>query len=458
MASSSQTVTGTLSCRHCGGAADVGDTFCGECGKPLSGPGNSRASANQAREIPPRQRVSFSGKDARPTISRNSTNLWSRSERVRDELYNLFAAACQKRGYETLLLHSGPYVFPAWVRFEAWQAQGDASRTKRSSATVTIDPKPCHTHEFEFGIAYSLGNKTRRIDRVAVVGEAEVEKLIGYLLEDGSRPRFRVFREHPIQLWRPKNKIEGLRRDALSIVFSLLLIAGLSTITLYGLGLIFWAIAAFIYSLMRQRQWIVRNDGKPDGEPRVLLRMDSWQTVLFALGAERAMVRDRLVRAFDEELNDRCRYHPERVWYWGLDGKEEREQLVLTSGRGIVYCQIYSYGRDLYVGWDGHLNRGQWVEQTLASGIDKLSGNPVGVNLVVPGTQEASEYDLADLSCLMEWTHAQIVKLLRQLIAEKRIDQEIDFSIQRAERTKALATGANSSITTKVRKVFQRTG
>lgn len=403
-------------------------------------------------------RAASSVKDARPTIARNDTNLWSRSEQVRDELYDLFASACQKRGYEALLLHSGPYEFPAWVRFEAWQTQGDASRTKRSSALVTIDPKPYHTHEFEFSVAYVSGNKPRKIDRIAVVGEAEVEELIAHLLGDGVKPKFRLFRAHPLQIWRPKNEIDGLRRDWLSIALALLVIVGLSTVALFGLGLLFWALAGVVYWLIRKRPWIVRNDGKPDGEPRALFRMDSWQTVLFDLGPERTMVRDRLVRAFDEELNEQCRYHPERVWYWGLDGKEEREQLVLTSGRGIVFCQIYAYGRDLYVGWDGHLNRGQWVEQTLASGIDKLSGNPVGVSRVVPGTQEASEYDLADLSCLMEWTHAQVVKLLRQLIAEKRIDQEIDFSIQRAERSKALSSStADSSIGSKVRKAFQRT-
>jgi hypothetical protein len=148
------------------------------------------------------------------------------------------------------------------------------------------------------------------------------------------------------------------------------------------------------------------------------------------------------------------------VWYWGLDGKEEREQLVLVAGRGIVFCQIYEYGRDLYVGWDGHLNRGQWVEQTVASGIDKATGNPVGISRVVPGMQPTTEYDLADLSCLMEWTHAQVVKMLKQLIAEKRIDQEIDFSIQRAERQQVVASGgaaAEGGVGTRIRKAFQRT-
>jgi hypothetical protein len=81
----------------------------------------------------------------------------------------------------------------------------------------------------------------------------------------------------------------------------------------------------------------------------------------------------------------------------------------------------------------------------------------------VPGTQPTSEYDLSDLSCLMEWTHAQIVKLLKQIIAEKKIDQEIDFKIQRAERQQVAASGAAAAsdwagVTEKVRRVFQRLG
>ena len=99
------------------------------------------------------------------------------------------------------------------------------------------------------------------------------------------------------------------------------------------------------------------------------------------------------------------------------------------------------------------------TEQTVASGIDKASGDPVGISRVVPGTQPLTEYDLADLSCLMEWTHAQVVKLLKQLTAEKKIDQEIDFSIQRAERQKVVASGAapEGGVASKVRKAFQRT-
>ena len=110
-------------------------------------------------------------------------------------------------------------------------------------------------------------------------------------------------------------------------------------------------------------------------------------------------IRDRFLKLLKNSPNEKFRSRIERVWYWGLDGKEEREQIVLTSGRGVVFCQIYQYGDDLYVGWDGHVNIGQWVEQAVATGIDRATRKPTVLKAVVSGTQQPSEYDVMDLSC-----------------------------------------------------------
>ena len=88
------------------------------------------------------------------------------------------------------------------------------------------------------------------------------------------------------------------------------------------------------------------------------------------------MIRQRIVNALGTsamlgDVGENRKFRAERIWYWGLDGKEERDQFVVTVGRGIVFCQVYGYGEDVYIGWDGHLNRGQWVEEVVASGIHK---------------------------------------------------------------------------------------
>lgn len=399
--------------------------------------------------------------DARPIIPRNKTNLWTQAESIRDELYGHILAASTRAGLEPLLLKSGPSVFPAWVKFEAWQPRGDSTTTKRSSATLTIEPRPYYHHSFELDVELWTENKSRRFRRVAVISQTEVDKLISHLVNGGPTPRFRRFRDYPFQLWRTDNKLKGLGKDVLATVTGLLAIAGFMLIVVLPVALVLWGMAVFLALKIAKRKSIVKIDGKPHDEPRTLIRVDSWQTVLFDLGSEATTVRERFVVMLEAGLDAQRRFRTERHWYWGLDGKEEREQWVLTAGRGIVFCQIHQYGKDLYVGWDGHLNRGQWVEQTVATGIDKSTRNPITISRVVPGTQPMSEYDLADLSCLMEWVHAQVVKLLKQLINERKIDQEIDFKIQRAERQQVITSGsaaaAEGSAASKVRKAFQRT-
>jgi hypothetical protein len=398
--------------------------------------------------------------DARPVIPRNQSNLWTRAEQVRDAVYEQFARACKRDQLDPLLLASPPAVFPAWVKFEAWQPRDDRATTERSSALITIEPKPYHSHEFEFEVTYTRGTRSRTLKRVMPLSDEEVQALIAHLVHDRSKPVLRRFRQAPLQLWRRNNKIEGLRPDWLMMGMMGAFVGGFLLLVLLPAALVLWAFGVFLLLLLRRRKWIARVDGKPETEPRALVRVDSWQTVLFDVGNEQATLRERFIRSLEGNLAERCTFRPEHLWYWGLDGKEEREQLVLSAGRGLVFCQIYQYGHDLYVGWDGHLNRGQWVEQTVASGIDKESGNPISINRVVPGTQPISEYDLTDLSCLMEWTHAQIVKVLRQLIAEKKIDQEIDFKIQRGERQQVVAPGSaatsDNGLGGRMRSAFRR--
>ena len=139
-----------------------------------------------------------------------------------------------------------------------------------------------------------------------------------------------------------------------------------------------------------------------------------------------------------------------------LDSVEEREQIVLTAGRGIIYCQLYEFGADLYVGWQSFLNRGRWIESPVSSGVDRATGKRVEVKTVVPGTQALSEYDVMDLNCLTEWTHAQLVSLPRQLMKELQIDQEIDFKIIRGERS-ALNEQTATAPEKKKRGAFKRT-
>jgi hypothetical protein len=189
-----------------------------------------------------------------------------------------------------------------------------------------------------------------------------------------------------------------------------------------------------LYFFVYRRPTLVMNAGKPVAEPRYLRYLDAWQTVLFDARADTELVRGRVMSLFNVLREQHFSVGTERIWHWGLDGKVEREQIVLRHGRGVVYCQIYEYGSDMYVGWDAHLNVGTWIEKPVASGIDRKTGQRVKLTTVTHAVLNTSEYDLVDLNCLLEWTHAQVTKVLKQYTQERRIDQEIDFKIIRGDR------------------------
>jgi hypothetical protein len=204
-----------------------------------------------------------------------------------------------------------------------------------------------------------------------------------------------------------------------------------------SLGVLLMLIGLAGWVLVVRSPKLVRSAGKPLAEPRILTYLDSWQTVIFGAGEDTEAVRARLMERFSSADQKRFACSLEKIWHWGLDGKIEREQIVLRYGRGLVYCQVYHYGSDIYVGWDAHMNVGTWQERKLASGIDRESGKRVELMTVERAVQVASEYDRVDLNCLIEWTHAQVTQAVRRYLKEREIDQEIDFTIIRGDRQAA---------------------
>jgi hypothetical protein len=406
--------------------------------------------------------------DARPVLVRNNRNIWSKAESERDRVYDAFAKVVQDEGIEPQLLKSPPYAYPPWVRLELWMPQESKATTDRAWATVTINPKACHKYESEFHLSYFRDGRKRDLPRIVPIEQRQITDLVRFLLHKGGRPSFTRFRTPgSILILRPKNKV-ALRKEVLAKAGSWLLLAGiLGPFILVQTGyvaeapglmllLLLIPLGCILLLVARRRRRMVKNEGKPQAEPRSLVRVDSWQTVIFGGGDEATSFRRRFMALLNDPPIDRFHWHEERVWHWGLDGKEEREQLLLSAGRGLVFCQIYQYGKDLYIGWDGHVNHGQWVEVEAAKGVDRGTGKRIAFMTTTPGTQWPSEYDVIDLSCLMEWTHAQLVKLAKQVIEELKIDQEIDFTILRGARQTLTAQQGEGRGRRK--DVFKRTG
>ena len=124
----------------------------------------------------------------------------------------------------------------------------------------------------------------------------------------------------------------------------------------------------------------------------------------------------------------------EDIWYWGVDGKEERRQVVVTFRRAVGFVQVYAYQQDLYVGWDVHVNGGTWSEVAVKHGIERGTGLRVVANSIESAWHVPNEYDITDTNYLGEWIHAIVVERVKEVIEAHKITQEIDFSILREDR------------------------
>jgi hypothetical protein len=198
---------------------------------------------------------------------------------------------------------------------------------------------------------------------------------------------------------------------------------------------VFAGLAVVVWFLNAYRHKLIWSSGRPEAEPRILLRMDSWQALLIGLGLERDAVHDAVVAELKANADASWSIADERIWYWGVDGKEERQQTVVSFRSALAFVHFNAYGNDLYVAWDAHINRGTWTEKPVGKGTSAETGALCEVHTIAPAQRTAvSEYDVSDANCVLERVHAVITRVLRRKLAEHRLDQEIDFTIVREQR------------------------
>jgi hypothetical protein len=392
--------------------------------------------------------------DCQPILERKGVDVWSRAASTRDELYDSLHQACEHEGIRALVLKSDPFVYPVWVRFDCWIPRQDRALTERTLGIITLVPKPFHRYELEYNLElYDRGERKKYPNLIQFTVD-DAEQLVKYLLRRSPRPSYGSLqlRRYWFQFWKPINKVKTLRFNWVRLLPFALFILGLSmmiggannllllpsggenSLLLLSSGLVLIVGAVVSGYFLSKQEALVRCSGKPVAEPRHLIRVDSWQAVISGLGEGAQELRERFLKSLEPPFTKEFRHDFEQIWYWGPDGKVEREQFVLMLGCAMVFCQIYQYDQELYVGWNGHLNIGQWVEKRIAKGIDKQARRPVAITSVVPGYQLVTEHHITDLNCLMEWTHVHLTKLVKELMEERKIDQEVDFKIQRGER------------------------
>ncbi|MGC4080067.1 MAG: hypothetical protein QM702_24065 [Rubrivivax sp.] len=327
-----------------------------------------------------------------------------------------------------------------------------------ASLRIVFRPQPFGVVPVLADVEVDDRGRRRRYGSVIDVGAEQLDALVRCLEGQGPRFKWRAtrLRQWPWQLWRPRQL-----SSVLETPFAASMRANVRLLLLIALGVMllwFWATSpllttAFaVLGVWGWRHFVVPNPlyrvvvNCPPRPPRSLRGLDSWQAVVRDLGPQREAIVERLEAVLRERLTDNeepVAVRREDIWYDGADGKVERQQLTVSLRRAIVFIRIYRYGADLFVGWDAHVNVNCWAEKRLETGHRASDGVKVQLIGVQARAHSINEYDITDANFLLEATHVHLVSLLRQVLREHEIDQELDFTIVRESR-QALVSAAQS--------------
>jgi len=378
-----------------------------------------------------------------PIIPVNEKNFVVAAEHLRDQISDWFEQVATERKLDLQLVASPPYQASPYVRAELHNAAPrDSGVEYVANATIRINSEPFHQFEQICDVDLDTGLKRKHFSGVVGFQANDAARILEILT---SEKKIRDYRPKRIrnwffQIWRTKNKLTACkRRDPHAV---------LKTLAAFFPPLLFFIKKQPVYRL---------STGKPEEEPRNLARMDSWQTVIEKIGYGGRNLTLELEASLRESMPQEIRIKNEKVWYWGPSGKVERKQMVVGLRRAIAFVHIYEYGDDLYVGWDAHVNCGAWSEDKVASGFSTIDGLPLQLYSVKPAWYGPNEYDIYDANFIIESVHAALTKIVRKLLKEFKIDQEIDFSIVRESRKDVMSTeDPNASASKKKR--FKRLG
>ncbi len=352
-----------------------------------------------------------------------------------------------------------------WVQVDRLCDDGRGTFVAR--LRMEFRPEPFAAYPVVVDVDVDDRGRRRRVTSIVELGTAQVDALADCLAGTGGRFVWQGerLREWPWQLWRPRQQLTvlespflaGLRANVKMALWVLAIVAvGLiwtafpisTTVVLVALGIAWrrWYVPPPNYRVV---------NGSPSRPPRSLLALDSWQAVVRDLGAQRDDVAGRLearLKAHLTTTDDPVTVRWEDIWYQGAGGKVERQQLSIGMRRALVFVRIYRYGSDLFVGWDAHVNRLAWTERAVRSGHRASDGLKVQLVAVDTHEQPLNEYDVTDANFLLEATHSHLTALVKDVLRERQIDQELDFSIVRESR-QGLVRG---SAPTARRRIFSR--
>lgn len=379
--------------------------------------------------------------DACPRLEVNNESLFQKIEDYRDQIYHLLSDALDKLRIKGEVTKSAPYEYNTWVLIRLWKtSDSGSSRQHRGEAQINIVARPSFRYPIIVEIKATSGGKKRSLNRIIEFNETSAFDLISFISAPKQKLRKRNYKRFGFIF--NKNlpqKRPGARTTAFYGVLPMF--GAFGFVVHPGVGIL--TILLFSVPLIRLMRAPVKVEaiGRPPQNPRNLIRMDSWQSVIIDLGGLAKQVRDDVSSELIDGKHPDALIEYEEVSYLANTGKANRTQIVVNFRRAIAFIEVHSYGNDLYVDWEAYLNLGVWDEQSTGVGYDSKSGVKVEYKDVQRSLEALNEYDISDANFLIEWVHACLTRVVRRLKKEKNIDQEFDFQIQRSDRRSVLKEG-----------------
>ena len=378
--------------------------------------------------------------DASPKNRVNENALFQRVEVERERIYRLLYETLDKYHIKGEVTKSSPYEYSTWILIRLWHYDESGGTQYRGEATITINPIAARRYSLVLQVKAKSGGRKKTINRIIDFDADAAYELIGFIANSGQKLRKSRFKRHGLFFFN-KNKLIKRPGHWYMKFLGMLPVIGIFLFVVHPLVGIVAFLAAVTYLVISGRKERVHFAGIPPQNPRNLVRMDSWQSVIIELGNFSKQVKDQVTHELVDGKHEDALINEEEVSYLSTQGKSERHQVVINFRRAIAFVEIHQYGTDLYVDWEAFLNLGVWTEAAAGIGYDSKSKCRVKYMEVERALEGVNEYDNSDANFLIEWVHACLTRVVRQLKKELSIDQEFDFTIQRSDRRAVLHEG-----------------
>jgi hypothetical protein len=393
--------------------------------------------------------------DARPLHKLSDTTSWDRAEQLRDSMHDAMEATERAESVSVSIVRSPAGTYPPSVEMEAWlPGQSEREGSLRSVLTIWVEAAPHRRNSCVVSVRLERAGRAIAVAQRPDFTLDDAREWMLHALDRGAKPSsytpvqdalvnmFRAF----VPFVQPLHANPIVREFPENIPFSGFMAIGAcllvaATATFDGESLVFpialLLLAGAVYAIALRRPVSISVVDRPRTPPRNVSLVDSWHTVVPDLGAQLTDLARRIEKSLAPLESSSVEVERETYAFRGPNGIEQRERLVVSKGQAIAHVHTYRFGSDIFIGWESYLNWAKWGEtvpvwkKVTMADITEYRG-------LTPVFYLPNQYDLIDLNSLTEVVHQRVTAVVKRMMEEHRIDREIDFTILRGDRDRAL--------------------